>query len=169
MLPRWQRHKRSPVVLLLLILLWSLCLGWGLAQAIDSPIGTVDPVPSRYQLGQQVYLENCATCHIALPPAVLPTDTWARLLQDPQHYGQRIELPRDPGRLLIWEYLRNFSRPKNRDEPTPYRINDSRLFKALHPQVELPQPTTLGSCLTCHVGAERYDFRSLAPEWQESP
>jgi mono/diheme cytochrome c family protein len=50
--------------------------------------GTVDRIPDRYQLGQQLYLENCATCHIGLPPQVLPTETWRRLLQDPNTTGK---------------------------------------------------------------------------------
>lgn len=80
---RSRRRKRgkSPIGLFLLILLWSLAMGWGLALVTNAQptaqisasdaIGTVDPVGSNYQLGQELYLENCASCHIALPPAVL--------------------------------------------------------------------------------------------------
>ncbi|HEY9779879.1 MAG TPA: hypothetical protein V6D09_07065, partial [Leptolyngbyaceae cyanobacterium] len=68
-------RRRSPLLLFLLLLLWSIIIGWGLAlitnaqptnqnAASSEAIGTVDSVPQRYQLGQQVYLENCATCHI---------------------------------------------------------------------------------------------------------
>ncbi len=168
--PRRRLRRRSPLVLFLLLLLWSIILGLGMAGATNAPsIGTVDPVPANYQLGQSLYLENCSSCHIAVPPAVLPTETWRQLLQDRQHYGQQLQPLVDPTRLLVWNYLRDFSRPLLPDEQTPFRINNSRYFQALHPRVELPQPTRLGSCISCHSGASRYDFRSLTPEWEDAP
>ncbi|MBD0311745.1 MAG: diheme cytochrome C [Microcoleus sp. T3-bin5] len=131
--------------------------------------GTVDRIPERYQLGQQLYLENCATCHIGLPPQVLPTETWRRLLQDSEHYGQTIKLLVDPSRLLVWNYLQTFSRPQAKDEEVPYRVASSRYFKALHPKVKMSQPANISSCVTCHPGASQYNFRKLTAEWENSP
>jgi len=170
---RSKSQTRSPFFLLLLILLWSLAMGWGLAAITSAQpipteeIGTVDVVPDRYQLGQELYLENCASCHIAIPPAVLPSPTWQRVLQDSQHYGVNIKPLVDPGRLIVWQYLQVFSRPQLKDEEEiPYRISESRYFKALHPQVKLPRPLELSSCAGCHVKANEYNFRTLSPEWQ---
>ncbi len=60
-----------------------------------------------------------------------------------------------------------FSRSQLKDEEEiPYRISESRYFKALHPQVKLPRPLELGSCAGCHVGANEYNFRKLSAEWQ---
>jgi hypothetical protein len=175
--------RRSLFAVLLLILLWSVSIGWLTAQATSvlaqtpqiaqkapaDSIGTVDPIGDRYQLGQEVYLENCATCHIALPPQVLPTETWRRLLQDSDHYGQQIRLLVDPSRLLVWNYLQTFSRVQPKDEEVPYRVAKSRYFKALHPRVKTPETLNLNSCLTCHPGASQYNFRKLTPEWANSP
>lgn len=153
-------------------------MGWGLALATNAQpiaqtsgsktIGTVDPVPRRYQLGQELYLENCSSCHIAVPPAVLPTQTWRPLLQDSQHYGVNLPLLVDPPRLLVWKYLLNFSRPTFKEEETPYRLNESRYFKALHPKVKLSRPVQLSSCALCHPSAANYNFRSLTPKWESS-
>lgn len=200
-----RQRGRSPVVLFLLLLLWSIVVGWGLAQATEVPrhseptssesikssvvrselaeststqnltlstqnsVGTVDFIPQRYQLGQELYLENCASCHIGLPPAVLPTQTWRDLLQDSQHYGRQLTLLVDPQRLIVWNYLQAFSRPQTTEEETPYRVGQSRYFKALHPKVKLPQPVTMASCVSCHPGAGTYDFRTLSSEWQNAP
>lgn len=212
-----QKQRRSPVVLFLLLLLWSFAIAWGLTLLTELPgrtesaasenfkspeagltdisersqidlipatlinfestggakaqnsIGTVDVIPRRYQLGQQLYLENCATCHIGLPPAVLPTQTWRDLLEDSQHYGRQLKPLVDPERLLVWDYLRSFSRPITEEEQTPYRVAQSRYFKAIHPQVKLPQPVTMGSCISCHPGTGEYDFRTLSSEWQNAP
>jgi hypothetical protein len=220
---------RSVIVLLVLLLLWSLCLGVGLAQAtqprsvnrafpssqptslidiLDDPavapslpisslaqngsssqpvvsdstvtpapttkpaaaaIGTVDVVAPRLQPGMQLYLENCATCHIALPPEVLPATTWSNLLQDTEHYGTTLRPLSEPQLLLIWNYLRAYSRPLTTGEAVPYRVYQSRFFKALHPRVKLPARAGLNSCVSCHPGADQYDFRSLSSEWQNAP
>ncbi|BBD65034.1 hypothetical protein NIES4072_13020 [Nostoc commune NIES-4072] len=168
-----RQFKRQFFGLLLVIVTWSLAMGWLLALATNAQsatptaeIGTVDVVPAQYQLGQELYLENCSTCHIGLPPAVFPTQTWKNLLQDSQHYGAQLKPLVDPPRILVWKYLSTFSRVKRDDEETPYRLNDSRYFKALHPGVELPRPVQLGSCVSCHQGASDYNFRRLTGEWK---
>lgn len=188
---RGKRKNRSPAVLLLLLLVWSICLGWGMAIALGTPkpialettpnpdmvaqaspatTGTVDTVAARYQLGKELYLENCASCHVALPPEVLPTESWRRLLQEPQqHYGQKLPPLIGPSLLIMWDYLRTYSRPFVTEEPVPYRLSDSRFFKALHPQVDLPQPVRPNSCASCHPGVAQYDYRSLSAEWENSP
>jgi hypothetical protein len=136
------------------------------AELAQSVVGTVDPVPARYQLGQEIYLENCGSCHIALPPQVMPTQTWQGLLQDSEHYGIQIPLLKDPNRLMLWNYLQVFSRPVSEEEPIPYRMAQSRYFKALHPLVNLPRPLNPISCATCHPQADNFNFRSLAPNWE---
>ncbi|WNZ24714.1 MAG: diheme cytochrome C [Leptolyngbya sp. IPPAS B-1204] len=151
-----------------LLLVWSAILGWGLAQAA-APSGTVDPVPERYQLGQQLYLENCASCHVGLPPAVMPSQTWADLLQDSQHYGVEITPLVQPPLQIVWGYVSNYSRPVLPRERTPYRLQQSRYFKALHPKVEFTEPATVNSCITCHPAAAQFDYRRLTPEWENAP
>lgn len=198
-----KRPRRSPLVLLFLILLWGLVALWGLAPATPSnpspgpvplpetdlkqlatavasisiaqepnpvpPIPTVDFVPQRYQLGQEIYRNTCGTCHIALPPAVLPSETWRQLLSSPEHYGRQLQPLLDPSRQLVWQYLQIYSRPDKAGERLPYRVNRSRFFHALHPQVELPSVISLSSCLTCHPRANQYNFRHLSAPWQGTP
>ncbi|HEY9626785.1 MAG TPA: cytochrome C [Coleofasciculaceae cyanobacterium] len=181
-LPRFrtavQRQFRRPVVLFLLVLFWSAVLGWGLAQAqVPAPVGsipttpidTTDQVPARYQLGQELYLKNCATCHVGLPPAVMPTQTWAQLLPDSQHYGVQITPPDQVPLAIIWQYVSTYSRSNNAGEQTPYRLPQSRYFKALHPKVEFAQPANVQSCVTCHPAAAQFNYRSLTPEWENAP
>ncbi|NEO40993.1 MAG: cytochrome C [Moorea sp. SIOASIH] len=180
--PRRNR-RRSAWVLLLLLIFWSISIGWGLERAVgytiepetvsSNPtelIASMDPVSKRYKLGKELYLENCSRCHIALPPEVLPTETWRRLLLEPQeHYGTQLPRLLGPSLLLTWQYLRDFSRPHNKDEEVPYRMTQSRYFKALHPQVKIPRPFGVKTCVTCHPGVANYDYRTLTPEWQDAP
>ncbi len=129
------------------------------------PIGTVDPTPPAYRLGQDLYIETCQGCHVAVPPAVLPTETWRQLLQDSQHYGQQLTPLVDPARLLVWNYLLLSSRPHAVDETIPFRVQESRYFRALHPNVPLQRPITLAGCVSCHPGAPKYDYRRLTADW----
>lgn len=165
---------RSSKRLLPLIGLACVLLGIGLAQirqpAIANPTtGTVDPVPERLQLGQQLYLQTCSTCHIAVPPAVLPVQSWAEIFQTPRHYGTQIELPRDPTRLLIWNYVRTFARGVAPNEQPPLQLERSRFFRALHPKVDFADPISVGSCISCHPSATDFNFRQLAAEWETAP
>ncbi|KGF72243.1 cytochrome C [Neosynechococcus sphagnicola sy1] len=203
-MPKDRWWQRSPLILVLLLLLWSLALGWGLAEVTSgtprldtpslasaggltppissspapplltqassiSPVGGIDPVPPGLQLGQEVYLQTCATCHLGLPPAVLPTETWRQIIQDSQHYSVQLKPLVDPTRLLVWNYLRTFSRPQLAEEDLPYRVDNSRFFRALHPTVKIARPVRMNSCVACHPGAPQYDYRSLTPEWENAP
>lgn len=167
-------RRRSPVILTLVLLVWNLVLGWGFAQTLNAAqptqaVGTVDVVPESQKLGQQVYLESCATCHIGVPPAVLPTQTWRDLLRDSQHYGATLTPLVDPQRLLVWNYLKAFSRQAIEGERLPYRVGESKFFKILHPKVEVPRNVNLSSCATCHPGAAQYNFRNLTSQWENAP
>jgi Dihaem cytochrome c len=187
--PKWlrkslrqrQRHRRPSVwVLIVLMGLSSLC-GWGLtqiqpaagqapvAQANQSTIGTVDTVPANLKLPQETYLARCATCHIGIPPAVLPNDSWKAILQDSNHYGVPWESLRNPDLALTWKYLQTNSRQLNPEEQVPYRIARSRYFKILHPRVKFTEPVTVGTCVSCHIGAPKFNFRALSPQWQDGP
>ncbi|NER51928.1 MAG: cytochrome C [Symploca sp. SIO1A3] len=151
---RLGKRGKSPVVLFLFLFVWSIGLGWGMslavsarqpesiAQAATAISGSVDPISERYQQGYKLYLENCSGCHIALPPEVLPTDSWRQILIEiDQHNGKKLEII-GPIVQIMWNYLRAFSRPQIRqteDEPIPELVRESRYFKALHPRVDLPQ------------------------------
>lgn len=140
-----------------------------MTQAETAAIGTVDVVPEQFQRGQTLYLQNCATCHIGLPPAVLPSETWRRLIQDPEHYGATIR-PLDSIELqILWQYLREYSRPQAEGDSVPYRVYQSKIFRALHPRVEFASKVNLNSCVSCHPGAGQYNFRQLSAEWQNAP
>jgi hypothetical protein len=199
---RTTRRQSAPaaVGLVLLLILFTLMMGIGLAQALEpknnpllqspklqspklqspniqsSPsvqsaeIGTVDPVSDRDRLGQELYLESCRSCHIGIPPAVMPTQTWQVLLQDPQHYGATINIPQGPEKQIMWNYVKNASRPvASTDERVPYRISDSRYFKALHPKVQFATKPTLTTCITCHPSAQAFNFRKLSAEAEAQP
>ncbi len=154
-------------ILLLLCLSLSLSLGWGMAKALDSPNPN-----SMIQIAQEIdagaigktkYLEKCASCHLPIPAEVLPTETWQQILKKTkQHYGTSIPQMDRLSTALVWNYLRSFSRSLLPNEALPSLVEDSRYFKALHPQVQLPKPTTSQTCLVCHPNGAQLDYRTVA-------
>ena len=165
------KKKRSPFLLFITIIVLTLVLGWGielaLGQNISNPITysleqTVDPVPEKYQAGLTLYLDNCATCHIPIPPQVLPTETWKRILERPDnHYNNSLEPIIGSFNMLIWDYLRTFSRPLLINEDPVAYIEESRYFYALHPRMEFNDTITYQTCVSCHSQARYFDYRTV--------
>lgn len=151
------RSSLKLIALALLTFTLSTALGIGFARAVNSPYGMVDPIDARYEAGYNVYIEQCASCHIALPPAVLPTESWQTIVLDPAHYGVSLNLTQFDQRLIL-NYLQPYSRRHTRRGARPYRLRDSDYFQALHPKVELPTPLNLRSCTSCHINAAEPDF-----------
>jgi hypothetical protein len=149
----------------------SILAGIYLSSVLNSPAyAQSDPIPNRYQIGQQTYLENCSSCHLPIPAGVLPTQTWKNILENPNyHYGVRLENMIGITQRLIWDYLSYASRPIPADAPVPLFSEQSTFFKALHPRVTLPKPTTHNTCVICHPNAARYDYRTLTPAWDKAP
>ncbi|MEL7512290.1 MAG: diheme cytochrome C [Cyanobacteria bacterium J06554_3] len=139
----------------------SVLLGIGLAHAIETPYGMVDPVDARYEAGYVTYLEQCAACHIALPPAILPAETWQVLITESAHYGVSVPVLSSFEQQLMLNYLQTYSRRTAPRASVPFRVKDSTYFYALHPGVVLPQPLDLRSCAGCHVGANEQDFSAI--------
>lgn len=155
------RSRLQAVILALLTCCLSVLLGMGLAHAIETPYGMVDPVEARYEAGYITYIEQCASCHIALPPAVLPAETWQVLITEPAHYGASVLVLSGFEQRLMLSYLQTYSRRTMPRDPVPFRVKDSIYFHALHPGVVLPQPLDLRSCAGCHVGANEQDFSAI--------
>jgi hypothetical protein len=186
-LPQLRRKSRSSVWALVLVVLgfsslcgWTLTLGQGavsmaaqptavLAQSTSPTIGTVDPVPQSLELAQETYMARCATCHIALPPSVLPSESWKNILQDDNHYGVPWTPIRNPDLALSWKYLRTFSRPSNPAEDIPYRVARSEYFTILHPKVKFTEPVKITTCISCHPSVKSFNFRDLTPQWKDAP
>jgi Dihaem cytochrome c len=128
----------------------------------DIVLAQPQPGGNNIQLGQELYLQNFSSCHIPIAAEVMPTETWRALLSNPEkHYGESIPKIVGINQYLIWQYLSNYSRPLLKDEPLPMYVANSRYFKALHPQVELPKPTNVQSCSSCHPNLTKLDYRTL--------
>ncbi len=143
----------------------SILLGITAASSVEpnGPVsyGMVDPIAPHLEASYRIYLNECATCHVALPPAVLPTQTWQTLVIDPAHYGLTLTNITAFEKQLIVNYLQAYSRAHIGSGSLPFRLADSDYFHALHPQVVLPQPLNLRTCTSCHLSAPTQNYRDL--------
>ena len=122
-------------------------------------IGTVDPVAPEHQAGRSRYLSQCSTCHLPVPAAVLPQETWYALITDAAHYGVSLPPMGQFDQQLMWNYLRTYSRANWGSRIPAFRIADSVYFTALHPDITFEQPVRLSSCASCHIQADVGNFR----------
>ena len=137
----------------------AICMIFGstIAETLDNSLAqNSNP---NLELSKQVYIENCSSCHIPIPAEVLPTTSWEQILNNPQnHYGQVLTPTNRITTHLIWNYLRENSRLLLSGEATPQYVTNSRYFKALHPQVDLPTPASNQTCISCHPQAKQLNY-----------
>lgn len=160
-------------------------LGWVLAALCVSPMAIADDGARFAQVALlPVYKTECAACHLAYPPGMLPAAAWQRVLSNlPHHYGAT-DASLDPATvkaLSIWlsansakasnatnaTNASNASNASNdsrlRGAPPDDRITRSPWFIRQHDEVPAAawKRTSIKSasnCAACHGGAEQGDF-----------
>lgn len=111
------------------------------------------------------YIEECASCHAAFLPRMLPAESWQRLLRNlPEHFGTDASLDaaltREIGDWLLANAgdARRFPSP-----PADERITRSRWFERQHDEISAKtwQRESIqkrSNCTACHRGADQGDF-----------
>jgi hypothetical protein len=116
------------------------------------------------------YLQECGSCHVAYPPALLPAGSWQRLTSGLQkHYGSDASLDAATQRQLS-DWLRAYAGTykRVREEPPQDRITRSAWYLRKHDEIAPavwtdPAVKSAANCAACHGGAERgaFDERGL--------
>lgn len=118
----------------------------------------------------QSWLEECGTCHVAYPPALLTADNWRRLMAGlDRRFGSNAALDA-PAAARITAFLeRNASTRGERNAAASLRITDTRWFVKEHDEVSPatwrdPKVKSAANCAACHRDAERgrYDEHDIA-------
>ena len=137
-----------------------------IAAAILAAAATSAPASEhRYTVTNQAYQTECASCHIAYPPRLLPASSWKRMIDGlERHFGSDASL--SPAAIdEIGRFLQaNAARGKRAavGEGT-LRITEMRWFIREHDEV--PARTWRhadvrgpANCSACHKQAEQGDF-----------
>ncbi|MBI5716586.1 MAG: diheme cytochrome c [Burkholderiales bacterium] len=112
------------------------------------------------------YAQECASCHIAYPPGLLPRESWRRVMSSlGRHYGTDASLDGALQRQIeAWLVAHaGTSRKVVREAPPEDRITRSAWFEREHRAVNaqtwrLPSVKSAANCGACHPGADQSDF-----------
>jgi hypothetical protein len=111
------------------------------------------------------YTQECASCHTAYPPGMLPARSWQRIMAGlDQHYGTDATV--DAATVQqIGQWLQTHAGTYKRvaEEPPQDRITRSAWFERKHRGVEpavwkLPSVKSAANCAACHTGADKGQF-----------
>jgi mono/diheme cytochrome c family protein len=138
----------------------TLCLAFspafcGLAIAEEGePTASAPPSP--------IYKQECSACHVAYPPAMLPAESWRRILGNlSNHFGTNASL--DSASVAeITRYLAAYAN-RGQSAPPDDRITRSEWFVREHDEVrsaywKLPAVKSASNCIACHTQAEKGNF-----------
>ncbi|MBL0089510.1 MAG: diheme cytochrome c [Ideonella sp.] len=113
-----------------------------------------------------MYQQECASCHIAFAPGMLPAASWQRLMANlPKHFGSDASLDAATTKALTTWLNANAGTYKRvaADPPPADRISRSTWFTRKHVEVEAAvwKRATIQSatnCAACHPQAAMGDF-----------
>ncbi len=124
----------------------------------------------------QLYKDSCGGCHLAYPPALLPSGSWRRIIQgQASHYGEDLGLEQ-----AVQSALTRFLGANAADRSsaklarkimkslgalTPLRITEVPYITHKHEEDDIPRGAfkrksigSLANCGACHPGAAAGDF-----------
>jgi hypothetical protein len=111
------------------------------------------------------YKEECASCHIAYPPGMLPAASWPRLMDNlTRHFGTDASLDPDTVKqLTAWLTTHAGTYKRVRDDPPEDRITRSPWFVRKHDDISAsvwkqPAVKSAANCTACHTRADQGDF-----------
>jgi mono/diheme cytochrome c family protein len=111
------------------------------------------------------YRQECAACHTAYPPGLLPARSWQRVMGNLQHhYGTDASLDPDTVRQLDqWLQAHAGWDKRSAEEPPQDRITRSAWFERKHRKVDpavwkLPSVKSAANCAACHTDADAGRF-----------
>ncbi|WP_227753489.1 MULTISPECIES: diheme cytochrome c [Ramlibacter] len=107
------------------------------------------------------YVQECAACHVAYPPGMLPAASWERLMKTlPQHFGNDASLDAATQRDLSRWLQANAG---GGAPPPQDRITRSAWFVREHNEIpaavwQRPAIRQASNCAACHTRADQGDF-----------
>ena len=149
-------HRRFSAFSLVLLV----ALGLGASTAVAGGSKDFQPL-----VISEKYRSECASCHLAYPPALLPLASWRRLLGSlDKHYG--VDASLEPAEVLeISKWLEPLAGTykKVREEPQEDRITKAAWFVREHRKIEAEvwlrsSIKSAANCAACHTTAEQGNY-----------
>ncbi len=136
------------------------------------PLALAGALPARADGGRTMpanapaaYMQECASCHLAYAPGLLPAASWQRLMKGlDQHYGSDASIDAAAlQQINSWLQAHAGTYERVREEPPQDRITRSAWFERKHRKIDasvwrLASVKSAGNCAACHTGAARGSF-----------
>jgi mono/diheme cytochrome c family protein len=111
------------------------------------------------------YTQECASCHTAYPPGMLPARSWQRVMSGlDKHYGTDASLDAATlQQISTWLQAHAGTYKRVREEPPQDRITRSAWFERKHRKVDPAvwshaSVKSAANCAACHTGADRGEY-----------
>ena len=111
------------------------------------------------------YQQECAACHLAYPPGLLPRRSWIRLMNNlEQHFGSDASIDsKDIQEISVWLSANAGTYKRVRAEPKDDRLTESDWFVRKHRKIEdevwlRDSVKSKANCVACHTQAERGNY-----------
>lgn len=111
------------------------------------------------------YQQECAACHVAYPAALLPAESWQRLMRGlPNHFGTDASLDAASVKQISMWLAQHAATSKTGQAAVPEdRVTRSAWFQREHHEIsprtwQLPRVKSASNCLACHVRANQGVF-----------
>ena len=126
--------------------------------------------PQRFTATNKVWQEECGSCHVAYPPALLPAAAWQAIMAGlDRHFGTDAGIEPQKAQEIERFLAANAGRADARGAAgkPALRITATRWFLNEHDEVaasvwQQPQVKSAANCGACHPGADRSDFSERA-------
>lgn len=137
----------------------ALCLG-----LLAAPLAQADDIAMPRTVLPR-YNQECAACHMAYPPGLLPGVSWQRIMSGlDKHYGTDAALDAASVQQIgTWLQTNAGTYKRVREEPPNDRITQSNWFARKHrklaPEVwKRASIKSAANCMACHAGADKGAF-----------
>lgn len=123
-----------------------------------------------------LYKEECGSCHFAYQPGLLPERSWRKMMsQLDNHFGENAELDEETTQALTNYLVANaadysdYKRSRGiirsiKSNDTPLRITEVRYFKRKHHEISdrmvknNPEVGSFSKCAACHTNADKGSY-----------
>lgn len=111
------------------------------------------------------YQQECAACHLAYPPGLMPRRSWIRLMNNlEQHFGSDASIDsKNIQEISVWLGANAGTYKRVRAEPKDDRLTESDWFVRKHRKIEdevwlRDSVKSKANCAACHTQAERGNY-----------
>lgn len=130
-----------------------------IAIAMLTAAGSTGASSHVYAPYPDLYVRECASCHVAYPPELLTQVGWKQVMgRLDKHYGVDASLDKKTGEeLTVFLASRASTRDKHSPSEATARLTRSNWFMREHREAA-PNKTSFSDCAACHRGAAAGDF-----------